>query len=108
LKVDRLEEAIRRVRDRSSLYWAFHDPADSGAGEREVEVRLDLPADEAQRFEAPPGWRVKEIKWGRAFFLRRRQGVSEAEVEEMLIEMLRLAEASSATFHSWAQDSDLA
>ncbi|MGZ8284340.1 MAG: hypothetical protein ACXW27_07480 [Allosphingosinicella sp.] len=99
--VDRLEEAIRRVRDRTSLYWAFHDPAEAGAAAQDVEVRLDLPLDGARRFEAPPGWRVREIKWGRAVFMRRRQRVSEAEVEEMLVEMLRLAHAQSGQLHSW-------
>lgn len=98
----RLEEAIRRVRDRTSIYWAFHDPAD-GSDEQEVEVRLDLPGGTAQRFEAPPGWRLSEMKWGRSVFIRRRQGISEAEIEEMLVGMLRLAAASSGTFHSWMQ-----
>jgi hypothetical protein len=104
--MDRLEESIRRVRDRTSLYWAFHDPAD-GLDEQEVEVRLDLPAEVARRFEAPPGWRVQEIKWGQAVFMRRCQRVSETEVEEMLIEVLRLAASSSGTFHSWAHQPSL-
>ncbi len=108
MSLDRLEEAIRRVRDRSSLYWAFYRAEEEPDGDQEVEIRLDLPTGAAGLFEAPPGWRIHEITSSRALFMRRRQPLSEVGVEEMLIEMLRLAEASSATFHSWAHGSDLA
>lgn len=105
--MDRLAAAIARVKDGTSLYWAFWDPAETAA-DHQVEIRLDLPAGAIAKFEPPPGWHVHEARPDGSVFLRRSHRISRETVAEMLIEALHLAASNGGRFHSWAHGDPLA
>ena len=105
--MDRLAAAIARVKDDTSLYWAFWDPADPAA-DQQVEIRLDLPDGGTAKLEPPPGWHIHEARPDGSVFLRRRQRMSREAVAEMLIEALHLAASNGGRFHSWAHGEALA
>lgn len=104
--MDRLAAAIARVKDGTSLYWDFWDPA-GPAADHQVEIRVDLHDGETARFEPPPGWHIREARSDGSVFLRRAQPVSREAVAEMLIEALHLAASNGAKFHSWAHGETL-
>jgi hypothetical protein len=100
-----VERGIESIRDRSSPYWAFYDP-DKVAGDDElVEVRLNATPGKVEAFVPPPGWTVDRIQWGDTLYLRRRQRLTERDVEEMLVQMLRLAGSLGMQFFSWLHGS---
>jgi hypothetical protein len=95
-----LKDAIDKIRDRSSIYWAFYYPAELGDVET-VEVRLNGTSEFASEFDPPNGWVLHRIQWSDTFFIRRRQAMNESEIEKMLLEMLRFADEKGMQFHSW-------
>lgn len=86
-----LRDAVAKVRDGSSLYWAFYHPEDRQADPEIVEVRLNATPEIVADFVAPEGWQVERIQWGDTLFLRRHQSLESEAVEAMLIELLELA-----------------
>lgn len=95
-----LDDAIGRIRDRSSLFWGFYDPGECQPTDT-VEVRLIGTAEGIATFNPPDGWTVHRIQWGDTVFLRRRQSMAEAAIEAMLCDRLRFAETIRMRFWSW-------
>ena len=96
-----LQQAVAKVRDGSSLYWAFYHPDDPQGDPELVEVRLNATPEIAANFVAPEGWELERVQWGDTLFLRRHQSLEPKAVEAMLVELLELAAARGMRLHSW-------
>lgn len=96
-----LEEALAKVRDGSSLYWAFYDPENQSNDAEVVEARLNATAEIVASFVAPDGWRLDRVQWGDTLFVSRHQSLEREAIEAMLIELLELANAQGMQLHSW-------
>ena len=96
----KLDDAVAKIRDRSSLYWMFYDP-DELEDTDTIEVRLDCHSRLASEFQPPSGWDLHRIQGNDSFYIRRQQSTSESNIEEMLCEMLNFASAKGMKFHSW-------
>ena len=99
--------AVAKVRDGSSLYWAFYHPESGRADPDLVAVRLNATPDIVASFIAPDGWQVKRVQWGDTLFLRRHQSLEPEAVEAMLVEVLELAAARGLQLHSWLHGPNL-
>jgi hypothetical protein len=104
--MSRLEQAIAKVLDGSSLYWGFYSPESSGVYGT-VEVRLNGSPDTVTAFIPPQGWVVDRVQWASAVFLRRQQLLDRSAIETMLVAMLELASAKGMRLHSWSPAADM-
>lgn len=102
-----LQEAIGAVRDGSSLYWAFYHSEDGQPEGEVVEVRLNATPESIASFTPSSGWVVDRVQWGDTLFLRREQSLERNAVEQMLVEVLELADANGMRLHSWLHGPDL-
>ena len=100
-----LHDALAKVRDGSSIYWAFYGPDDRQCDLELVEVRLNATPEIIAGFVPPGAWQVERIQWGDTLFLRRHQSLEREAVEAMLIELLELAAAKGMQLHSWVHGS---
>lgn len=98
--MNKLEDAIAKIWDRSSILWCFYDPAEA-AETKTIEIRLNGSPEQAATFEPPAGWTLHRVQWGDTFFIRRRQPMSEARIEGMLCEMLEFAVEHRMQVQSW-------
>jgi hypothetical protein len=105
--MSRLQQAIAKVRDGSSLYWGSYCPEDRQEDPEMVEARLNATPEIVADFVTPEGWTLERVQWGDTLFLRRRQSLEHEAVEAMLIELLELAAARGMRFHSWIHGTDL-
>ena len=96
-----LQEAVRAVRDGSSVYWAFYCPGDAQAEADVVEVRLNATPESISCFAPTNGWVVNRVQWGDTLFLRREQSLQRPPVEDVLVEVLELADEKGMQLHSW-------
>jgi hypothetical protein len=100
----RLETAIAKVRDGSSLCWAFYEPEHPHREIELVEVRLNARPEPWQASSPPPDGPSPVCNWGDTLFLRRRQPLERSTVEAMLVEVLQIAAPNGMQLHSWLHD----
>lgn len=88
--MSKIEDAIRAVRDGSSLYWAFWEP-EGVSGADIVEVRLNVTASDSETLVLPLVWARFNGRQSGALYLRRCQPLDREAVEQMLVEILTFA-----------------
>ena len=101
----RLETAIAKVRDGSSLYWGFYEPEHPHRESELVEVRLNARPETVASFVVPAGWTLARVQTGDTLFLRRQQSLERSTVEAMLVEVLQIAAANGLQLNSWLHGS---
>jgi hypothetical protein len=104
--MDRLEQAVESVRDRTSFYWAYFHPEETVGGEELVEVRLNGASETVGALQPPEGWSVHRVQWDEAVYLRRHQRLTDETVEAMLLQMLAFAAKTGMQLHSWLHGGD--
>ena len=92
----------------NSHYWFSRDGEGLNLQDcREVEVRLDIDPQSVSRFKAPDGWKIVHTKPNGMVFMRRTRPLTDGAIKAMFVEVLTIAVAHNATFHSWMHARDL-